>query len=540
MIHLSRIRFTGATPILFYILLMLFVIVGCKTEQKQPVQRPNIIMIMTDDHAKNAVGAYGSKLIKTPNIDRLGNEGIRFENAFVTNALCGPSRAVILTGKYSHINGFRDNNDKFDNTQITLPKILQQAGYYTAVVGKWHLVTKPTGFDYWNILIDQGTYYNPDLVQMGDTIRKEGYTTDIVTDLALQTLDARPADKPFCLMLHQKAPHRNWMPNLKDLGAFDSTEIPAPPTLFDDYKTRSAAAREQDMEIRNMFHAYDLKLMMPEGLKDPGTGGHAGGDGRKFWQMDYQRFTDAQEKQWDAYYKPISDDFYKVKPTGKALEEWKYQRYIKDYLSCVLSVDENIGRLLVYLENKNLLDNTLIIYTSDQGFFLGEHGWYDKRFMYEESLGTPLLMRYPEKIKAGQVNHNLVMNLDIAPTVLESAGVAVPADMQGRSLLGLTSSNDGQWRKGIYYHYYEFPYGAHKVKKHYGIRTDRYKLIHFYNDIDAWELYDLKTDPHEVNNLYGKKELQSLTDSLKIALNGLRVQYRDTVKLETAKKRSQE
>jgi uncharacterized sulfatase len=322
------------------------------------------------------------------------------------------------------------------------------------------------------------------------------------------------------------------MPNLKDLGVFDSTQFPAPSTLFDDYKTRSAAAKEQDMEIRNMFHAYDLKLKIPPGMKDPGTGGHEGGDGQKFWEGDYKRFTEDQKKLWDQYYKPISDAFYKSNLKGKQLEEWKYQRYIKDYLSCVLSVDENIGKLFTYLESNKLLENTIIIYTSDQGFFLGEHGWYDKRFMYEESLGIPLVIRFPEKIKPGQVNSNLVMNLDIAPTLLDAASVSIPNDFQGKSLLPLNTIPDQDWRKSIYYHYYEFPYGAHKVKKHYGIRTDRYKLIHFYNDIDDWELYDLKNDPYEINNVYRSKEYQHLTDSLKIELNKIKKFYRDTATLE--------
>jgi arylsulfatase A-like enzyme len=513
---------------------MLMALYACKEKPaEKAATRPNVIVIVTDDHAKNAVSAYGSKLLQTPNIDRIAREGIRFDHAFVTNSLCGPARAVILTGKYSHINGFRDNNDKFDNSQPTITKMLQQSGYYTAVVGKWHLVTEPTGFDYWNILIDQGSYYNPDFVEMGDTTVRPGYATDVITDIAFKTLDNRPKDKPFCLMLHQKAPHRNWMPNLKHLGMFDSTEVPLPPTLFDDYKTRTAAAKEQDMEIRKMFHAYDLKLKIPKGKTDPGTGGHAGGDGMKFWEGDYKRFTDEQKRLWDEYYKPISDAFYKSNLKGKPLEEWMYQRYIKDYLSCVVSVDENIGRLLTYLEENKLLDNTLIIYTSDQGFFLGEHGWYDKRFMYEESLGIPLVIRYPEKITAGQVNQNLVMNLDIAPTILDAAGIGIPADLQGESLLSLGPESSRSWRKSIYYHYYEFPYGAHKVKKHYGVRTDRYKLIHFYNDIDDWELYDLKLDPYELNNIYPRKDTRSLSDSLKTVLNSLRSHYLDTAKLET-------
>ena len=529
----SSSKVIGADFILSNTLIILSLTFLCSCKQLPPekeVKRPNILLIVTDDHSKNAVSLYGSRLLQTPNIDRIGTEGIKFENAFVTNSLCGPARAVMLTGKYSHINGFRDNNDKFDNTQITVPKILKAEGYYTAVVGKWHLVTEPTGFDYWNILIDQGNYYNPDFVEMGDTTVRMGYSTDIVTDIALRTLDSRPAGKPFYLMLHQKAPHRNFMPNLKDLGKFDSTEFAVPETFFDDYATRTDASREQDMEIRNMFHAYDMKLKVPEGQKDPGTGGHKGGDGKKMWENDYKRFTEEQKKLWDDYYKPISDAFYKADFKGKKLEEWMYQRYIKDYLSCVSSVDENIGKVLDYLKKNNLLDNTLIIYTSDQGFFLGEHGWYDKRFMYEESLGIPLLMRFPEKIKSGGSNSNLVLNLDIAPTILNAAGVNIPEDFQGVSLL----NSDAPKRTSIYYHYYEFPYGAHSVMKHYGIRTDRYKLIHFYNDIDDWELFDLKTDPYEVNNLYSKKEFTSLADSLKKELDNLRTFYKDTARLEMA------
>lgn len=386
----------------FLIIVALTLLLACKQPPaEKQIKRPNILLIVTDDHAKNAVSLFGSKLLQTPNIDRIGKEGIKFENAFVTNSLCGPARAVMLTGKYSHINGFRDNNDVFDNSQVTIPKILNREGYYTAVVGKWHLVTEPTGFDYWNILIDQGSYYNPDFVEMGDTTIREGYSTDIITDLAIRTLDSRPSDKPFYLMLHQKAPHRNWMPNLKHLGKFDSTELPVPETFFDDYNTRTAAAREQDLEVRKMFHAYDLKLKIPEGQKDPGSGGFTNADGKKFWENDYKRFTEEQKKLWDEYYKPISDAFYKANLKGKRLEEWMYQRYIKDYLACVMSVDENIGRVLEYLEKKGELENTLIIYTSDQGFFLGEHGWYDKRFMYEESLGIPLVLRFPERAKSG-------------------------------------------------------------------------------------------------------------------------------------------
>jgi arylsulfatase A-like enzyme len=519
-------------------LLVIFAIaiISCRQAEKTS-RRPNIIVIVSDDHSKKAVSCYGSKLIQTPNIDRLAKEGVRFENAFVTNALCGPSRAVILTGKYSHINGFRDNNDSFNSAQVTFPKLLQEAGYHTAIVGKWHLSSQPRYFNYWNILIDQGSYYNPDFIEMGDTSRREGYVTDLVTDFALAQLDTRPADKPFCLLLHQKAPHRNWMPNFKHLGRYDSLTLPMPATFNDDYLTRSPAAREADMKVTDMFYSYDLKLMLPEGIRDPETGGHKDGDGARFWKADYDRFTDEQKRKWDDHYRPISKAFFKANPKGKDLENWMYQRYVKDYLACVQSVDENIGRLLAYLEKNKLLENTVIIYTSDQGFFLGEHGWYDKRFMYEESLSIPLVLRYPSKVRGGTVSNDLALNLDLAPTILSAAGVEVPSDMQGSSLWSLitgdgTSRDIGGWRKGIYYHYYEYPYGAHKVKRHYGIRTDRYKLIHFYNDIDAWELYDLKSDPNEINNLYSLAAFKGLSDSLKVELNNLRDLYKDTAQLE--------
>jgi len=413
----------------FFLIVAFFTVTlcSCKTEIKK---RPNIIVIVTDDHAKNAVSAFGSKMINTPNIDRIAKEGIRFNNAFVTNALCGPSRAVILTGKYSHINGFKDNQSTFDNRQMTFVKLLKDAGYYTSVVGKWHLVTEPAGFDYWNILIDQGTYYNPDFIEMGDTTRKVGYTTDLITDEALKVLGRQTDAQPFCMLLHHKAPHRNWMPNFKHFGMFDNDTIPLPQTFFDDYSTRSDAARQQDMEIINMFRSSDMKLILPAGMKDPGSGGGNGADGAKIWSGDYNRFNDEQKKLWDAYYKPISDAFYKKNLQGDDLKKWMYERYIKDYLACVASVDENIGRLLDYLEQRKMLDNTLIIYTSDQGFFLGEHGWYDKRFMYEESMGTPLVMRYPQRMSGGLSSNQLVLNLDIAPTILEAAGVDVPADMR--------------------------------------------------------------------------------------------------------------
>ena len=493
-------------------------------------KRPNIIFIMTDDHAKSAVSLYGSQLVETPNIDRIGREGITFDNAFVTNALCGPSRAVMLTGKFSHINGFRDNRDRFDGDQATVIKYLQNSGYYTSMIGKWHLRSVPQGFDYWNVLIDQGNYYNPDMVEMGDTTRLEGYTTDIITDLTIETIEKRrDKDKPFCILMHQKAPHRAWMPNIKHLDPGDTSRYPVPGTFFDDYSTRSAAAREQDMEIKDMFHSMDMKLYLPEDRKDPGSGGQSAFDAN--WDNIYGRLTAEQRQAWDAYYKPISDAFYNDNLKGKDLEAWMYQRYISDYLKTIVSVDENIGKLLDYLEGQGMLDNTLIVYTSDQGFFLGEHGWYDKRFMYEPSLGIPLVMRLPGLIKGNSKTDLLVQNLDFAPTLLELAGVDIPVDMQGKSLFPLLKGNSEEWRDEIYYHYYEYPHGWHNVKRHYGIRTERYKLIHFYQDIDAWELYDLENDPDELNNLIDNPAHRETKEGLMKRLADLKVSVNDTVRL---------
>ncbi|MCB0543030.1 MAG: sulfatase [Lewinellaceae bacterium] len=491
--------------------------------------RPNIVFIMTDDHARRAVSIYDTTLTRTPNIDRIGREGMVFRNAFVTNSLCGPSRAVLLTGKYSHINGFRDNRSRFDPSQQTFPKILRANGYYTAMVGKWHLVSEPVGFDYWNVLIDQGDYYNPDLIEMGDTTRHEGYATSIITDIAIETLEKRrPKDKPFCIFVHQKAPHRNWMPDTTHFGMFDDRDIPMPATYFDDYKGRSLAASGQDMEIDNMWLNYDLKLILRNKSDETGTGGKKTTDNPLDIEMHLKRMNAMQRKAWEDYYQPVSDAFYREKPEGKALSMWKYQRYIKDYLRCIASVDDNVGRLLAYLEKENLLDNTIIVYTSDQGFFTGEHGWYDKRFMYEPSMSIPLVIRYPPAIKAGTSSEALALNLDFAPTLLDLAGLTPPADMQGASLRPLFANGSAKgWRRSMYYHYYEYPYGWHYVKKHYGVRTDRYKLIHFYNDNDEWELYDLKNDPGEMHNLYGDKKHTREVKKLKKELKRLRAQYRD-------------
>ena len=492
---------------------------------------PNILYIMSDDHAEQAISCYGSKLIQTPNIDRIADQGVRFDNSFVTNSICAPSRAVLLTGKYSHINGLRDNRDVFDGNQVTFPKLLQKTGYQTFVVGKWHLKSEPTGFDEWKILKGQGVYYNPVLIENGEEKQLTGYTTDLLTDKALDILENRDKSKPFCMLMHHKAPHRNWMPNSKYLGAFDDKELPIPETLFDDYDTRTDAAKTADMRIDDMFLSYDLKLNRDAFVKDTGTGGSKKSAPKvvEGWFNSEEKKVAEQSQAWRDYYDKVSRDFKKANLKGKELLKWKYRRYMQDYLSCILSVDESVGRLLDYLDKENLADNTVVVYTSDQGFYLGEHGWFDKRFMYEESLSMPLLMRYPADIKPGQVVNNMVLNLDFAPTFLDFAGVAAPNEMQGKSLRPiLEGQSPADWRKEMYYHYYEFPHGWHDVKRHYGIRTEQYKLIHFYHDIDAWELYDLKKDPNEVNNLYNDPAYKDVVVSLTKQLKALQEKYGDT------------
>ena len=510
-----------SSPHLFFFVLFLSVILlSCnKTEQQQ---RPNILFIMSDDHGYQAISAYDGTLNKTPNIDRLADEGIRFTQSFVTNSICAPSRAVMLTGTYNNINGVINNSIVFDSSQITYPKLLRQAGYQTALFGKWHLKSPPSGFDYWSVLPGQGDYYNPDFITMGKRERKQGYVTDLITDEFIKWMENRNKEKPFCVLLHNKAPHRNWMPDLKHISMFEDKNLPVPETFYDDYKTRSAAAKDQRMSIaKDMYFDYDLKYTnydnMPGGRYLKGA-----------WKRIHGRLDDNEMKVWDSVYDIRNTEFEKLSLSGKKLAEWKYQRYIKDYLRCIASVDDNIGRVLDYLDKNGLKDNTIVIYTSDQGFYLGEHGWFDKRFMYEESFRTPLIVRYPDKIKPGIDSTDLVMNLDYAPTLLDFAGVPVPEKMQGISMKDiLENKKNAQVRDAIYYHYFEYP-NEHMVKRHYGIRTDRYKLIHFYYDIDAWELYDLKNDPDELNNLYNNKDYEDIITGLKNKLQKLREQYNDT------------
>jgi arylsulfatase A-like enzyme len=467
-------------------------------------KRPNIVFIFADDHAYQAISAYGSKVNQTPNIDRLAKEGMRFDRCLVPNSICGPSRATVLTGKYSHRNGFYNNtNSRFDGSQVTFPKLLQQAGYQTAIVGKWHLVSDPTGFDYWEILPGQGLYYNPPMIRNGQRVKHEGYTSDLITDRALDWLKNRDPNKPFLLMCHHKAPHREWEPNLKYLGLYDETKFPEPETLFDDYAGRGAAEKTQDMTIEKTMNARDLKLTPPANL------------------------TPEQRKAWDAYYEPRNAAFKKANPQGKDLVRWKYNRYLHDYLGCIASVDESVGRLLDYLRANGLDRDTIVVYSSDQGFYLGEHGWFDKRWIFEESLRTPLLVRWPDVTKPGSVNRDMVSNLDFAETFLEAAGVSIPAEMQGRSLVPiLKGQTPADWRKSFYYHYYEYP-GPHNVHRHYGVVTDRYKLVYFYQpDMNYWELFDREKDPHELRSVYGQKEYAGVQQELERELQRLRTELK--------------
>jgi arylsulfatase A-like enzyme len=449
-----------------------------------PAPRPNILFIMADDHAWQAVGAYGEsrRLIQTPNIDRLAREGMRFDRCLVNNSLCGPARASLLTGTYSHINGFYNNgNCRFDGSQTTFPKLLQQAGYQTAIIGKWHLESDPTGFDHWEILPGQGVYYNPRMIRDGQKVTHPGYVTDIVTDLSLNWLKQRDPTKPFLLLCWQKAPHRNWQPALRDLDFDHDRVYPPPASLFDDYAGRGLAEHDQNMTIADtMTLDSDGKLTDPPDL------------------------TPEQKIIWDAYYAPRNGLFQQKHLAGRALTEWKYNRFLHDYLGCVKGVDDNVGRLLQYLDQTGLATNTLVIYSSDQGFFLGEHGWFDKRWIFQESARTPLLIRWPGVIKPGGRNQALVSNNDLAETFLEAAGVAIPERMQGRSLMPLLQgATPADWRQAFYYHYYEYP-ADHHVRPHYGVITDRYTLVHFYwPDVDYWELFDREQDPGEMRSVFG-------------------------------------
>lgn len=467
-------------------------------------ERPNIVLIFTDDHAFQAISAYSEsrKLLETPNIDRLAKQGMRFDRAVVPNSICGPSRACVLTGKYNHKNGFYDNTySVFDGSQPTFPKMLQAAGYRTGLFGKWHLVSDPTGFDEWNILPGQGDYYNPDMIKNGTRMRHEGYVTDLVTDFALDWVGSGDKSKPFLLMLQHKAPHRDWQPALRHLGHDKDRKYPEPATLFDDYSGRGPAVADQDMTIEKTMTPGDLKLVTP------------------------RRLNAQQKAAWEAYYGPRNAAFEKSGLTGKDLVRWKYDRYMHDYLGTIKSVDESVGRVLDYLDANGLAKNTLVVYAADQGFYLGEHGWFDKRWIFEESLRTPMLAQWPGKISPGATSPELVSVIDFAPTFLSAAGVSVPGDIQGRSLLPIFEGDKpADWRKAFYYHYYEYPL-PHRVRRHYGVVTDRYKLVHFYApDVDYWELYDREKDPAELKNMLGQPGYEQVEKDLRAELGRLRTE----------------
>lgn len=504
--------------------LLLLIVMLCACNKKGP-ERPNIIFIMSDDHAAKAISAYDSKLTETPNIDRLADNGIRFDHCYCTNAICAPSRAVILTGKYSHQNGVLDNSRPFDGNQQTLPKLLQEAGYQTGIVGKWHLKSEPTGFDHWLVLPGQGQYYKPDFKGPEGLVSINGYVTDIITDKGIDYIEGRDPDKPFFLMVHHKAPHRNWQPAIRHLDRFENRVIVVPDNLWDEHNGKSLAAKDQEMSIaRHLSLDYDLKMPEELVLKK--------GTNRELffnvgWDNIRNRMSVEDFDKWKAHYTKRVNEYNEWENESIKLDFWKYREYMEDYLSCIYTMDENIGRMLDYLEKSGLDENTIVIYTSDQGFFLGEHGWYDKRFMYEEAHQMPLLISVPDGM--GTSDGHMITNADFAPTILSLAGVDIPEDMQGVSFSEIIDGEDpGNWRDAVYYHYFEYP-AVHQVRRHYGIRTEAYKLIHFYYDIDAWELYDLENDPEEMHNLAADPSYADLMASLKIKLYALQEQYGDTI-----------
>jgi arylsulfatase A-like enzyme len=500
--------------------------VACKEEKKVveaeevKEEKPNIVFIMSDDHAYQAISAYGHGLNNTPNIDRIAKEGAIFNKGFVNNSICAPSRAAMLTGKHSFKNGKVDNIRPFNWDQDNFAKALQKNGYQTALVGKIHLDGLPQGFDYSNVLPGQGQYYSPDFIENGVKKTYPGYITHVTTDIALDWLDnKREKDKPFLLMYHQKAPHRTWMPEEKYLTLMDSITFDPPANFFDDYEDRPAAAAQEMSIYKDMDLVYDLKMLDKEGeLKSQYRG---------MFQRKYDRMTDEQKAVWDAYYDPIIADFKSKNLEGKDLALWKYNRYMHDYLRTIQSVDDGVGQVLDYLKENGLEENTIVVYTSDQGFYLGEHGWFDKRFMYEESFRTPILMKYPKEIEPGTVVDELVQNIDFAPTFLDYAGADIDESIQGESLRKLVNGEVSEWRDAIYYTFYEYP-AEHKVKRHYGVRTDRYKLIHFYYDIDKWELYDLEKDPTEMHNVYEDAEYTSVKEDMHKQLEKMRTKYGDS------------
>ncbi len=497
--------------------------------------RPNILFMMSDDHAYQAISAYNDQLIQTPSIDRLASEGMIFTNACVTNSLCAPSRAVLLTGKHCHLNGKTDNYFPFDTTQVTFPQLFQQAGYQTAMFGKLHFGNNPKGFDQFKILPGQGTYYNPDFITKNEgRIRVEGYVSDIITDMTLEWLEQeRDAKKPFLLMYLHKAPHREWLPPERHYREYLKKQFPEPNTLFDDYQNRGTAAKSAEMNLLNhMNWAGDSKII-PELMDELGIPDASGWD-KAAYEREVGRQNVSQRAAWDAQYGPMNEDFKTKYPkmTDQELMRWRYQRYMQDYLGTIAGIDDNVGRLLDYLDQNGLAENTLVVYTSDQGFYLGEHGWFDKRFIYDESFKTPLLIRWPLVIKSNSQSNQMVQNLDFAQTILAAAGIPALPEMQGESLIPLLQGQNEQWkREAVYYHYYEYP-SIHMVKRHYGIVTQDYKLAHFYYDVDEWELYDRKKDPQEMRNVFDDPDYQEVVQNLIRELTDLREYYGDSPELD--------
>lgn len=487
-------------------------------------QHPNIIYIMTDDHSFQTLSAYGhpiSKLAPTPNLDRIAEDGMIFRNAFVENSISAPSRATLLTGMYSHHHCQTTlQYGIMDTTKTYFSEILQQNGYQTAIVGKWHLSVEPKGFDWYDIFYDQGEYYNPVMrtpLTGGEYVRQDGYASKIVTDHALAWLDANKDNgKPFCLLIHHKAPHRNWMPSLEDLELYEDVEFPEPATLFDDYSDRGSQMQQQQLTISDyMGYAFDFKV---DELKNEPTLQYIKGS----WELAMATLTSEQREIWDEAYGRMNAAFLADRPESDDLLRWKYQRYIHDYCRTVHSLDREIGRVLDYLEENGLYDNTVVVYTSDQGFYMGEHGLYDKRFMYEEALRTPLIVRWPGCVAAGSSSDAMVQNIDYAPTLLDLAGVEVPGDMDGESFKQILLSGETPegWRESIYYQYYDFP-AVGNVRKHYGLRNNRYKLIHWKDDpygdlpaIDEWELFDLQTDSLEMHNVFDIESYYNVRDKM--------------------------
>ena len=490
-----------------------------QSKEKKPL---NIVYIMTDDHTAQMMSCYDKRYMHTPNLDRIAEHGVRFTSSYVANSLSGPSRACMITGKHSHANGFTDNTTcVFDASQPTFPKMLQRAGYQTAVFGKWHLESLPTGFDKWEIVPGQGDYYNPRFIEMnGDTINQKGYLTDLITDKSIDWIEnQRDKGKPFCILIHHKAIHRNWLSKIEDLHLYEDRTFPVPRNFYDDYEGRPAAAAQEMSIDKDMDLIYDLKMDRDD----------LNSSLKPIYLNMIKRMNPQERKAWHEFYDSIASDFYSRDLKGRELAEWKFQRYVRDYMKVVKSLDDNVGRVLDYLEKSGLIENTLVVYTSDQGFYIGEHGWFDKRFMYEESFHTPLIMRLPEGFdRRGDISE-MVQNIDYAPTFLEIAGAPIPDDMQGMSLMPLLRGDKNvKWRDALYYHFYEYP-AEHSVKRHYGVSNGRYKLIHFYNDIDHWEFYDLLNDPYEMHNIYNVPAVKPLVEKMRHRLVELQKQYKDPI-----------